>query len=284
MTSHDVVVWFRHLLGHRRVGHAGTLDPLGAGVLPVCVGKATRLAEYLMAGRKRYRVLLALGRSTSTDDAAGEVICEADAGGVGREDLEAVLAGFRGEVVQRPPAASAVRVGGERLYRRFRRGEAVEAPPRRVVIDRLELLAWWPGRRAYALLDVTCGGGTYVRALCRDVGAALGCGGHAAFLVRTAVGMLDVASAVTLEEVAAVGPSGVAALALTPAQALAHLPAVVLDAAAVAAVRHGRQPVAAPAETAVANGSTVRLLDADGCLVAVARWVGGRLRLEKVLA
>lgn len=191
-TSHDVVNTVRRLLGQRRVGHAGTLDPLATGVLVLGVGHGTRLIEYLAATRKTYRADIRLGRTTTTDDSAGEVLQErpvhADAAGV-----RAALQQFTGTIAQVPPAFAAVHVAGTRAYVRARRGEAVAPAPRQVTIHRLDVLALQLPRLT---IEVECSTGTYVRALARDLGEALGCGAHLAALTRTRVGSFALQDAI----------------------------------------------------------------------------------------
>ncbi|HVF03883.1 MAG TPA: tRNA pseudouridine(55) synthase TruB [Frankiaceae bacterium] len=187
-TSHDVVARVRRLAGTRRVGHAGTLDPMATGVLVLGVEKATRLLGHLTLHDKRYDATIRLGAETSSHDADGEVVAEADPSGVTEEAVRAAVAGLAGELDQVPPAVSAISVGGVRSYARVRRGEEVELPPRRVTVHAFELLGFRPGPRAEADVTVHCSAGTYVRALARDLGAALGVGGHLTALRRTASG------------------------------------------------------------------------------------------------
>jgi tRNA pseudouridine55 synthase len=186
VTSHDVVDFVRRLTGDRRVGHCGTLDPRARGVLPLCIGSATRLADHLVAARKSYRAVARLDVLTDTADLDGQITARFP-GAPSREAVEAALARFRGSVRQEVPAYSAVRVGGERLHELARAGVEVERPVRDVLIDELDLLAYeWPVLE----LAVVCSKGTYIRQLAVDVGAALGVGGALDELVRTAVGAL----------------------------------------------------------------------------------------------
>lgn len=230
-TSHDVVDLVRRALGVSRVGHLGTLDPFAAGLLVVIVGRATRLAPFSAAWRKSYEGVIRLGTTTTTDDPMGERLQESDAWrGIDRDDVEAAFAGFRGPIRQRPPAHSAVKVAGERSYRRARRGEVVVLADRPVEIVELTLTD-------FAAPDVTfratVSGGTYLRSLARDVGAALGCGAHLAALTRTAVGPFSLADAVP--------PEVVTAADLRPAALLvSDLPRRALVAAERDAVVHGR--------------------------------------------
>jgi len=196
-TSHDVVDMIRLALGEQRVGHLGTLDPFAEGLLVVVVGRATRLAPFAAGWTKSYDGVMRLGSTTDTDDVTGAVL-KTEPVDVTAQQVGAALAQFRGGYEQRPPAYSAVKIAGERAYRRARRGEIVEPAARRVEIELLELVQ-------YAAPDVafraTVGGGTYVRSLARDVGAALGCGGHLVSLRRTAVGPLRLATAVAPDAV-----------------------------------------------------------------------------------
>ena len=187
-TSHDVVARLRRAeRGVRRIGHAGTLDPLAEGVLVVATGKATRLIEYLVDADKLYGAGVHLGVETDTYDAEGRVLAERPVEHLTREAVAGALEPFRGEIEQRPPPFSAVSVGGERLYARARRGEMVQAPLRRVSVTRLDLLDWQP---PVAHLEVECSKGTYIRSLAHDLGRALGCGAHLSALVRLRAGRL----------------------------------------------------------------------------------------------
>lgn len=299
MTSHDVVDLVRRILGVKRAGHTGTLDPGAAGVLPVCVGKATRVSEYLLGSDKGYRAVMVLGVATDSHDAQGRVEAVRDASGVQRSDLERVLEGFRGVIGQVPPMISAGKHEGERLYRLARRGVVVERAPRTITVMALELVSFQPGPRARAVLDIACSKGTYVRTLCHDIGQALGCGAYLDFLVRTRHGPFVQEEAVTLEELEQAAGAGTAGrLMMSPAAALAFLPKVTLRPAEATRLAHGvapapRSPAALPAELTAGGrpaGRLVRLCTADGTLAAVARvypepGAGGLLgfRLEKVL-
>jgi tRNA pseudouridine55 synthase len=202
MTSHDVVARVRRLIGQRRVGHAGTLDPLASGVLPVLVGQATRLAEYLSESGKAYRASVRFGVVTTTYDAEGEVVRVAPEAALAltRERIETVLPQFLGEQEQVPPVYSAIKRDGQPLYALARAGREVTPEPRRVRIDALHIVAWAPPDLA---LDVECGKGTYIRSLAYDLGERLGPGAHLAALVRTRSGPFRLAQSVTLERLAA---------------------------------------------------------------------------------
>ncbi|MGQ9502178.1 MAG: tRNA pseudouridine(55) synthase TruB [Anaerolineae bacterium] len=196
-TSHDVVAEVRRLVGMRRVGHAGTLDPIATGVLLVCVGQATRVAEYLMRGEKLYRATFHLGVETDTYDASGTVVYETPLPALSIEELERALEQLRHMEQQLPPPFSAVRQAGERLYRLARRGIAVQLRPRPIKITALEVVAWQP---PLLTLDVRCSLGTYVRSLAHDLGVLLGIGAHVCALQRLASGSWRIEEAITLEQ------------------------------------------------------------------------------------
>jgi tRNA pseudouridine55 synthase len=204
LTSHDVVARIRRLAGTRRVGHAGTLDPMATGVLVIGVEKATRLLGHLALSEKEYSATIRLGQATDTDDAEGQVIAETSAAGVSEVSLEAAVTTLTGEIEQVPPGYSAIKVSGKRAYRLAREGAAPELAARTVTVTAFDVLAV---RRAGELLDadvtVTCSSGTYVRALARDLGRALGVGGHLTALRRTRVGPYEIAAAATLDQLAA---------------------------------------------------------------------------------
>jgi tRNA pseudouridine55 synthase len=291
-TSFDVVARVRRAFGERRVGHAGTLDPMATGVLPVCVGEACKLVPFLMADDKEYEAEALLGVATDTLDAMGRVVRERPAGHLRQEDVEAALDAFRGQILQRPPMYSAVRVGGRRLYEEARRGVEVERAERPVRIDALTLEGFQAeGERVTVRLRVRCGKGTYIRALACDLGEALGTGAHLTALRRTRVGRFMLADAVPLERV---GQGRV----LDAAEALEGLPTVRLDARQARDVRDGKPAAVArlaPLALASANDGGaespvsgparyVRLLRPEGTLLAVAEEVAGRLSLVRVFS
>jgi tRNA pseudouridine55 synthase len=204
MTSHDVVARLRRLAGTRRVGHGGTLDPMATGVLVAGIGKATRLLGHLTLAEKEYLATIRLGQATDTCDAEGEVISGAPAGLVTPDAVRAATVPLTGEIQQVPPAVSAVKVAGTRAYRLARAGAAPVLPPRPVTVRSFRVLS---ERRAGDLLDVdvavTCSSGTYIRALARDLGEALGVGGHVTVLRRTRAGSYDLTMARTLDQLEA---------------------------------------------------------------------------------
>ncbi|MFV0285471.1 MAG: tRNA pseudouridine(55) synthase TruB, partial [Demequina sp.] len=209
-TSHDVVGRMRRLAGTRKVGHAGTLDPMATGLLVLGIGKATKLLTYVVGHDKVYEATIRLGQSTVTDDAEGDVTASADASGVTAAQVAEAIAALTGDIQQVPSAVSAIKIDGQRAYKRVRDGEDVEIPARPVTGHEFAVLAV---RREGSLLDldvrVDVSSGTYVRALARDLGAALGVGGHLTALRRTSVGDLEVKDAATLDELGALVDSGV---------------------------------------------------------------------------
>ena len=215
-TSSDVVVKLKGVLHERRIGHAGTLDPMATGLLTVFVGRATRAVEFAEHDTKRYLASLRLGISTDTQDITGNILEQKNAS-VSAQELEAALARFRGEQLQIPPMYSAIRIGGKRLYDIARRGGEVERPARPITIHALRLI----GREGEDwLLDVKCSKGTYIRTLCHDIGAALGCGGCMSALRRTEAGAFSVRDAVTISDVQRLRDEGRIEERLLPADSL----------------------------------------------------------------
>ena len=201
MTSHDVVAKVRRILGTRKVGHAGTLDPMATGVLVLGIERATKLLGHLALDSKAYLSTIRLGASTTTDDAEGEVLATADSSAVAEDAIRAGVAKLTGPIEQVPSAVSAVKIDGKRAYARVRAGEAVEIPARPVTVHRFDVLAIRREETGTELdVMVECSSGTYVRALARDLGADLGVGGHLAALRRTRVGPFDLRVAKTLEQ------------------------------------------------------------------------------------
>ena len=268
MSAHDVVGAVRRVVGTKRVGHGGTLDPAAAGVTTVAVGKATRLLGYLHDD-KAYRAEVVFGIATDTVDYEGTIISEADTSGLTREAVEVALAAFRGPIVQRPPMTSAVHFQGKRLYELARAGiELPEAdiPTRSVVVHELSLLAFEPGARAIARLDVTCSAGTYIRSIAADLGASLGLPACLAFLLRTRAGDCGLAAAQTLEELVDHGPRW-----LPLDSWLGHLGQVHLTPDQLVDIGHGRRVEGQATDV-------VRLHGPDGAFVALAEPRDGRLQ------
>lgn len=240
MTSHDVVAVVRRAAGTRRVGHTGTLDPDATGVLVCCLGTATRLVQYLQDSPKTYQATMVLGLATTTQDAAGEPVFEADASHIDEAGLCAVIGDFLGDIQQVPPMVSALKVDGERLHEKARRGEVVEREPRDVTVHDLVLEEFQGGARAHASFLVTVSPGTYVRTLAHDIGEALGVGGSLTALRRLANGGFTSDAAVALDDVRTAGEEGgIEDLLLSPREALRGFPTVEVDREAVERLVHG---------------------------------------------
>lgn len=289
-TSHDVVARIRRALRSvvrssrrhgPRVGHTGTLDPAATGVLVVCLGRATRLVPYLQAGRKTYEARVHLGRETTTLDAEGEITAERDASHLDERTVCEALQRFVGQIAQVPPMVSAVKVDGEPLHRRARRGEHVEREAREVVVHDLVLEDFSPGRLATVELLVSCSAGTYIRTLADDLGMQLGVGGHLASLRRLSTGGARAGEAHPLERIEeAIMGGRIDEVLRSPAAAMARAgyPTVVLDADAAAHLAHGR-----PLPPTGRDGP-VCALDPDGRLVAVVADDDGMARPRVVCA
>ncbi|RCX11407.1 tRNA pseudouridine synthase B [Anaerobacterium chartisolvens] len=227
MTSFDVVAYLRGILKIKKIGHTGTLDPDAAGVLPICVGKATRAIEYIIEKDKRYRAELTLGIETDTQDSSGRVVSVSEAV-AGADEIERVMKDYVGKYSQLPPMYSAVKVDGRKLYELARKGITVERKPREVEIYSIEIIKMSENGRV--LFDVDCSKGTYIRTLCSDIGRDLGCGGHMSFLIRTRAGSFDIGSALTLEEAASMAEKGEIGQMLAGAEEVfLHLKSLHLD-------------------------------------------------------
>lgn len=261
-TSHDVVQTVRRGTGVRRVGHAGTLDPLASGVLVLCLGSATRLAEYLTQHDKRYLASVRFGATTETYD-AGSPPVPGRPPTFDRAALQVELSRYVGAIDQTPPAYSAVSVGGHRAYRLARTGAPVNLAPRPITIHALELVSWDPPD---AVLDLHCSAGTYVRSLAHDLGQAMGSGAHLVGLVRTAVGQFRLEDAAPYDDLrTAVAEGRWSDYLIPPAEALGHMPALHLDEARVQRLIYGQS---VPREAGEPEG-LVRGLTPTGELVAV---------------
>lgn len=266
MTSHDVVQVIRRASGERRVGHAGTLDPMATGVLLVCIGTATRVTEYLMDHPKRYRAKITLGVSTDTLDADGRVTHTADPASVGQEDVQRALKTFVGTIEQIPPMYSALKKDGKKLYELARQGIAVEREPREVEIRQLNIVAWDPPR---ITVDVECSKGTYIRAIARDLGEVLGVGAYLSGLTRTASGRFTVEAASDLAIIVEAIEEEWWMLLIHPLdEALLDYEAMIVDESTEETIRHGQMVEAQkPINTPYA-----RAYSKDGRFIAVMRY------------
>lgn len=280
VTSFSMVALVRRLTGIKRVGHAGTLDPLASGVLPVAFGQATRLIEYMDDESKEYQAVLLFGVETDTYDAEGTAVAVRDASGVTRAALEAALVSFTGEIEQIPPLYSAIKLAGKPLYRYAREGAGAELQltPRRVRIDAIELLGFEPPE---ASIRVRCGKGTYIRSLAHDVGAALGCGAHLAALRRTRSAGFATSDAHTPEDLRSAASDGrLEELAFAADRAVERRPAAILAAASASDVALGRDVLL----DAAGEASMCRAYSSAGDFLGVlGRRMEGRWHPEKVL-
>ena len=281
ITSHDVVDRIRRAAGMRRIGHTGTLDPAATGLLVLCMGKATRLSEHLTGLDKTYEGAMRLGLITDSHDLDGEVLEESPIPSLDMEAIQSVCNRFSGEIEQVPPMVSAVKVGGERLYRKARKGEEVDRPPRCITIHEFRVLAYAPPDVS---LRVRCSSGTYVRTLCHDVGAILGCGAALASLRRTAVGRYSVEQALPLD--AFTGPEIVKERLIAMDDAL-DLPAVYVRNSSQALIAEGSSlGISDLREPCPVQEGWVQLKNAKGKLLALgvaqATLVGPRIHPKRV--
>ena len=280
ITSHTVVARVRRIAGIRRAGHAGTLDPFATGVLVVCVGRATRLSQFLVGLDKEYVATIRLGFATDTQDLTGKQITPLRSSyDRSLEDVRRVLNEFIGPQMQTPPMFSAKKIAGERLYRAARAGREVERKPVPINLYSIDLIeddsttlsSNDDGTRDFAV-RVKCSSGTYIRTLGHDIGERLGVGGHLAALRRTAVGHFDITRAVSLEELEQEGgKQKIESMAIGMAETVSHLPSVELDSGGVKAVTNGRE-VELPVIATSKPDHPMRLLDEAGRLIAVGQY------------
>lgn len=277
MTSHDVVAQarrrYRDLTGVRKVGHAGTLDPLASGVLVLCLGKATRLSEYIMRGTKTYHAQVTLGVETATYDADGEIVSRCGTDQIERKDVEHHLQQFIGELWQTPPMYSAIKVSGRKLYELARQGHVIEREARPVRIDAIDILDW---DNPMLALKVHCSAGTYIRSLAHDLGQSLGVGGHLSALCRLASGQFKIDDSISLERVLA--DDAWLGQIVPPHVALSDHCRVVLSEQEITSVCHGR---AIERDLSI-NAERVFAFSEDKHLVAILRLSAGLWKPHKV--
>jgi tRNA pseudouridine55 synthase len=269
MTSHDVVAKVRKILHQKRVGHAGTLDPAASGVLPICVGQGTRVAEYLSESGKAYQAEIIFGVVTDTYDAEGAIVRTTDVTNLTLAQITEVLPGFLGPQMQLPPRYSAIKIQGQAAYKRVRAGEEVMLAARPVNITSLEVIAWTSPQLTLA---VECSKGTYMRSLAYDLGERLGYGAHLGGLIRTRSGPFTLTESITLEQLAEAENEGSTDKYLCPAdRVLQHYPALHLDAPGVERVMHGNTFQYAN-DAAMPPAELARVYDQDGHFLAIAHW------------
>jgi tRNA pseudouridine55 synthase len=281
-SSAHVVHRVKKILGAKRVGHLGTLDPFASGLLPIGVNDGTKIADIFLGGAKSYRAVMVLGVATDSQDSTGKIVDERPVPVLADDDLRRLEAKFSGAQTQVPPMFSALKKDGVRLYELARQGQEIERAPRAIQIDRLEL------RRlsdAEIEFEVTCSRGTYVRTLAADMGMELGCGAHLKRLRRLSCDHLSLDEAVSIEQLEATMDGGTVPL-MPLARALSHLPAVSWDSRSIARLRQGQQEVLSQLRLPARGAKLLSILDQADALIALAHWTedlpGGRWRLYRV--
>ncbi|MBO8128820.1 MAG: tRNA pseudouridine(55) synthase TruB [Peptococcaceae bacterium] len=273
MTSHDVVNVVRKALKIKKVGHTGTLDPYAAGVIVLCIGRATRIARFLTATSKEYRAEITFGISTDTQDALGHILHIKDASHVDENMLHAMLPKFTGTIQQVPPMVSAIKRQGKKLYELARKGYEVKREPREVTIYRIDMVKFWGKNSPHPRLmfDVSCSKGTYIRTLCSDIGDALATGAHMSFLLRTRVGRFTLTDALTLEKLTELAKQERLADHIIPIDnALDYLPAVNVKPTAVKSVLSGRTVYSSGVKGDTKPFGPIVRLRSNGYLLALA--------------
>lgn len=243
MTSHDVVGFIRRTLKMKKAGHTGTLDPGVAGVLPVCLGRATKIIEYMSEDIKQYRAELTLGKTTDTQDGFGEVLARGDATEITQDQVREAINSLKGDLEQVPPMVSALKHQGKKLYELAREGIEVERKPRKIHIYDVNIIRYMdfgtPAPRV--LFDISCSKGTYVRTICHDLGTKLGCGGFMSFLVRTGTGMFKINDALTVEEIVQQAETNEIFQSITPLNDALFLEPVLIHDSVLKSVQHGNR-------------------------------------------
>jgi len=266
-TSFGTVAMVKRLTGERHAGHAGTLDPEATGVLPVCLGKGTRVVEFMMEAHKVYRADIELGVSTDTFDGEGKITARGDATLITGEMLETTLQNFRGDIRQVPPMYSALKYQGQPLYNLARAGTTVERESRPVTIYRLALVDW---QNPLVTLEIECSKGTYIRSLAHDLGERLGCGAYMKNLVRTGYGVFGIDKAISLMQLEEAVQQGNIALYLHPIDGvLGHLPAVTIDAAGEEAIKTGSPPGMGTGDVPEPSSKYCRAYSTEGRFLAI---------------
>jgi len=283
-TSAQVVGRVKRILGAKRVGHLGTLDPFASGLLPLAINEATKIAQLFLAAPKSYTGIITLGAETDTEDSTGRVVEVREVPSFGEREIEKLERAFTGTLRQTPPMFSAIKQGGVRLYDLARKGQSVPRTPREIKIERLRLWKVGPAELGF---EVSCSKGTYVRTLAADMGRFLGCGAHLKSLRRLSCGHLGLEQAVPFTEIERLKSQGNLPL-LSLNQVLKDLREICLDNGSLSQIRMGRQEAVARLGAPEGGEQYARLVDAKGDLVALAQWAeettGGRWRLFRVFA
>lgn len=279
VTSHDVVQTVRSILKQKRVGHTGTLDPLATGVLVLCIGQATRIARFLEAGEKEYQAVMRLGVTTDTLDADGRILETRAYTPPDKAEVLRVLHGFIGTLMQRPPAYSAVKVGGVASYKLARAGKEEPLKPRSVTIYGIDLIAY---EDPFITITVRCSKGVYIRTLCAEIGEKLGSGAHLTGLVRTRSGRFLKEDSVTTDQLAVLSLEGIDRILVPIDRALADMPAITVNDEQAGRINHGNRIARPDRDRISREGVLIRTHDQTGRLIALARTAGGELAPEVV--
>ena len=273
MTSHDVVSRLRRILNMKKIGHTGTLDPDATGVLPICIGKGTKLSDMLMSSEKQYRAELTLGISTDTQDSSGEVIQRREVK-ADEAEIRRAVESFVGELEQIPPMYSAIKMDGKKLYELAREGKSVEREPRKITIFKIDIQNIdFEEKRIDMIVD--CSKGTYIRTLCNDIGEALGCGGHMSALMRTRSGRFDIKDTFTLEEIEKGTADGDFSFVMSLEDVLAEYKKVILAERNAWRVRNGIKVSVA----GCVEGEIYRIFDEQGAFLALAKQENGEFSM-----
>lgn len=275
MTSHDVVGRLRRILGIKKIGHTGTLDPDASGVLPMCIGRATKTADMLTAQNKQYIAEVTLGSATTTLDASGEVT-ETSEVNVDESEIQSVVTEFVGNIMQIPPMYSAIKIDGKRLYELAREGVEVERKPRAVTIERIEILSIDLENKKFSM-KVDCSKGTYIRTLCDDIGRRLGCLAHMSALIRTRSGRFCIDDAYTLDEVEKMAENGNMSFLVPIDKVFEELPKLILSSRRARLMCNGVQISA----QGIIDGETYRVYDESGSFLTISEAENGHLKILK---
>lgn len=275
-TSHDLVYEARRLSGVKKVGHTGTLDPMASGVLPICIGNATKAADMLTASDKAYRAQLVLGMTTDTQDAEGEILSECGVN-VSKEEIERAVKSFVGEIEQIPPMYSAIKVGGKKLYELAREGKEIERKPRKIFIKSIDILKI--DMENYTVtIDVECSKGTYIRSLCEDIGMKLGVGAYMNTLIRTKSGMFSIKDCKSVEELRKLKDAGELENVLIPTSELfKDFDKIKLNKKQSALVQNGVSIM----YSGLRQGCSYRLYSNEDKFLCISEYIDGKLKLKK---
>lgn len=275
MTSHDVVYRLRKILSIKKIGHTGTLDPDASGVLPICVGRATKTADMLTAADKQYEAEVTLGSATDTQDASGQVIAAADVL-VSEEDIRHTVMTFLGESEQIPPMYSAIKVDGKKLYELAREGKEIERKPRKIRIDNIEILRINLSEKKFTM-RVNCSKGTYIRTLCHDIGEKLGCYAHMSALCRTQSGRFSLSEAYTLDEIEMLTNSGDFSFFVSVDKVFEEFEKIILTPHKAGKMCNGTRVAVA----GLCEGQIYRVYDEKGRFLTISQEEDGKLKILK---